>query len=71
MKILKLRAELIELGSTVRQVKQAGLDGAAAQLLLSRKRAELEDVMCRRKNAARTSAIAAFSGTNLKALMAD
>jgi hypothetical protein len=57
LEILKLRAELVELGSVVRQLKQAGLDNATAQLLLTRKRAELEDVMCRRKDAARTSAI--------------
>ncbi len=35
----------------MRQLKQAGLDGAAAELLLSRKRAELEDLMSRRKHA--------------------
>jgi hypothetical protein len=55
--ILKLRAALVELGSVVRQFRQAGLDNATAQLLLTRKRAELEDVMCRRKDAARTSAM--------------
>jgi hypothetical protein len=49
LQILKLRGELLEIGSTVRQLKQAGLDSAAAQLLLSRKRAELEDVMERRR----------------------
>ena len=53
LEILKLRAELVELGSAVRQLRQAGLDSATAQLLLTRKRAELEDVMCRRKDAAR------------------
>jgi hypothetical protein len=52
---LKLGGELVELGSTVRQLKQAGLDGAAAQLLLSRKRAELEDAISRKKNAVRTA----------------
>ena len=45
--ILKVRAELLEVGSTVRQLRQTGLDGAAAELLLSRKRAELEDLMRR------------------------
>jgi hypothetical protein len=45
LEILKLRAQLVEVGSTVRQLRQAGLDGAAAELLLSRKRAELEDLM--------------------------
>lgn len=49
LEILKLRAQLRELGSTVRQLNQAGLDSATAQLLLSRKRAELEDLMSRRK----------------------
>jgi hypothetical protein len=57
LQILKLRGELLELGSTVRQLKQAGLDGAAAQLLLSRKRAELEDAIARKKNAVRTSQV--------------
>jgi hypothetical protein len=38
---LKLRAQRLELGSTVRQRKRAGLDGAAARRPLSRKRAEL------------------------------
>jgi hypothetical protein len=49
LEILKLRAQLRELGSTVRQLDQRGVDSAAAQLLLSRKRAELEDLMSRRK----------------------
>ena len=34
-----------KLGSAVRQLNQSGLDSAAAQLLLVRKRAELEDLM--------------------------
>jgi len=45
--ILKLRAELVELGSTIRQLNQSGLDSATAQLLLSRKRVELEDLIKR------------------------
>jgi hypothetical protein len=44
-KILKLRAELVELGSAIRQLNISGLDSATAQLLMSRKRAELEDLM--------------------------
>jgi hypothetical protein len=52
MEILKLRGELLELGSTVRQLKQAGLDGAAVELLLQRKRVALEDVVSRRKKSA-------------------
>jgi len=51
LQILKLRAELLELGSAIRQLNRAGLDSAAAQLLMTRKRAELEDLMCRRNDA--------------------
>lgn len=47
VKVLKLRGQLLELGAVVRQLNQAGLGSAAAQLLLSRKRAELEDAMTR------------------------
>jgi len=47
VKVLKLRGQLLELGAVVRQLNQAGLDSAAAQLLLSRKRAEPEDAMTR------------------------
>jgi hypothetical protein len=43
--ILKLRAELLELGSAIRQLNLSGLDSASVQLLMSRKRAELEDLM--------------------------
>jgi len=52
LEILRVRAQLLEVGSTVRQLRQAALDGAAAELLISRKRAELEDLMSRRKHAA-------------------
>jgi hypothetical protein len=38
-RILKLRAEILELGSAIRQLRRASLDDAAAQLLISRKRA--------------------------------
>jgi hypothetical protein len=47
VKVLRLRGQLLELGAVVRQLHQAGLDSAAAQLLLSRKRAELEDAVTR------------------------
>jgi hypothetical protein len=46
-KIQTLRGQLVELGSAIRQLNQSGLDSATAQLLLSRKRAELEDLMQR------------------------
>ena len=37
----------LALGSAVRQLNQSGLDSAVAQLLMSRKSAELEDLMKR------------------------
>jgi hypothetical protein len=46
-KVLRLRGQLLELGAVVRQLNQAGQDSAAAQLKLSRKRAELEDAVTR------------------------
>jgi hypothetical protein len=46
-KIQTLRGQLLELGSAIRQLNQSGLDSATAQLLLSRKRAELGDLMKR------------------------
>jgi cell division septum initiation protein DivIVA len=55
-KIQNLRRRLAELGSTVRQLNQSGLDNATAQLLLSRKRAELEDLTKRGRSDAVRSA---------------
>jgi cell division septum initiation protein DivIVA len=55
-KIQNLRRRLAELGSTVRQLNQSGLDNATAQLLLSRKRAELEDLIKRGRSDAVRSA---------------
>lgn len=40
-------AQLVELGSAIRQLNHSVLDSATAQLLLSRKRAELEDLIKR------------------------
>ena len=45
IKILRLRAELLELGSAIRQLQRSGLDSASAQLLITRKRGELEWLM--------------------------
>ena len=42
-----LRQRIAELDRLARQLNQSGLDDARAQLLLSRKRAELEDVINR------------------------
>jgi hypothetical protein len=44
-KIATLRGQLVDLGSAMRQLQLSGLDSASARLLLSRKRAELEDLM--------------------------
>jgi hypothetical protein len=54
-KIQILRGQLLELGSAIRQLNQSGLDSATAQLLLSRKRAELEDLIRRGRADARTA----------------
>ncbi len=43
-RMLRLRAEILELGSAIRQLQRAGLDDAAAQLLIGRKRAQLEQL---------------------------
>ncbi|TFV79624.1 hypothetical protein E4K64_02885 [Bradyrhizobium frederickii] len=44
-RILRLRAEILELGSAIRQLQRAGLDDATAQLLIGRKRAQLEHLV--------------------------
>lgn len=44
-RIQKLRAEILELGSAIRQLQREGLDDAAAQLLIARKRAQLDQLM--------------------------
>lgn len=54
-KVQSLRGQLVELGSAVRQLNQSGLDSATAQLLLSRKRVELEDLIKRGRADARTA----------------
>jgi len=44
-RILRLRAEILELGSAIRQLQREGLDDAAAQLLISRKRVRLDQLV--------------------------
>ena len=44
LRILELRAQIGELSGTIRQLQLSGLDDAAPRLLMSRKRAELEDL---------------------------
>lgn len=44
-RILKLRAEILELGSAIRQLQREGLDDAAAQLLIARKRGQLDHLV--------------------------
>lgn len=45
LRIVALRAEISELSAAISQLRRAGLDNAAAQLLLARKRAELDGLM--------------------------
>jgi hypothetical protein len=47
LKILVLRGEIAELGGAIRQLQRSGLDSASAQLLITRKRSELEWLMNR------------------------
>jgi hypothetical protein len=42
LKILRLRAEIGELGGAIHQLRRSGMDSASAKLLITRKRAELE-----------------------------
>ena len=44
-----MRAQIGELSNAIRQLQLSGLDAAASRLLISRKRAELED-LSRRTN---------------------
>jgi hypothetical protein len=44
-KLAELRGQIAELGSSIRQLQKAGLDSASAQLLIIRKRGELECLM--------------------------
>jgi len=48
LQIIALRAEISQLGAAIAQLRRAGLDNAAAQLLLARKRAELDGLVMRR-----------------------
>lgn len=56
-KIQTLRGRLVELGLAIRQLNQSGLDSATAQLLLARKRAELEDLIKRGRADVRTAQV--------------
>lgn len=47
LKILGLRGEIAELGGAIRQLQRSGLDSASAQLLIMRKRSELERLLNR------------------------
>jgi hypothetical protein len=47
LNILVLRGEIAELGGAIQQLQRSGLDSTSAQLLVIRKRAELECLMNR------------------------
>ncbi|MET0708424.1 MAG: hypothetical protein ABWY82_16535 [Tardiphaga sp.] len=51
LRIAAVRGQISELGAALRQLRQAGMDDASAQLLLSRKRAELDGLMRRQSGA--------------------
>jgi hypothetical protein len=44
-KLPELRGQIAELGGAIRQLRHAGMDSAAAQLLITRRRAELEGMI--------------------------
>ena len=48
-----LRAEIGELGGAIRQLRRSGMDSAAAELLITRKRAELETLLNAKAGASR------------------
>lgn len=45
LRIARLRAQIAELSAAIRQLRQAGLDNAAAEVLLVRRRVELEGLL--------------------------
>jgi len=45
LRILTLRGQIADLGGAIRQLQRSGMDSATAQLLIFRKRAELELLM--------------------------
>jgi hypothetical protein len=44
-RLAELRGQISDLGGAIRQLQRAGLDNASAQLLITRKRSELECLM--------------------------
>jgi len=44
LRVLELRRQIAELSGTIQQLRRSGLDNAAPRLLISRKRAEFEDL---------------------------
>jgi hypothetical protein len=50
LKILRIRAEIGELGGAIRQLRRSGMDSAVAELLITRKRAELETLLNAKTN---------------------
>ena len=55
-KLAELRGQISDLGGAIRQLQRSGLDSASAQLLISRKRAELERLLSPRNSATVSSA---------------
>jgi hypothetical protein len=44
-RLAELRGQISDLGGAIRQLQRSGLDSASAQLLITRRRAELECLM--------------------------
>ena len=50
-RLAELRGQISDLGGAIRQLQRSGLDSASAQLLITRKRAELESLTNLRRGA--------------------
>jgi len=50
LKLLALRKDIAELSGAIHQLRSSGMDSAAAQLLVTRKRAQLDDLLTRSKS---------------------
>jgi hypothetical protein len=62
-RLAELRGQISDLGGAIRQLQRSGLDSASAQLLITRKRAELECLMNLRNEA--VSMPATYSATEV------
>jgi hypothetical protein len=59
LRIIVLRGQIAELFGAIRQPQRSGLDDAAPQLLISRKHAELDDLLRRTRRRREGGAVVA------------